>query len=222
MRMGENKALITIDDKTLLQHRIESFQAWCDEVLVATPKSTVEALGYDVANRIQRLDDLLPDFQGPLSAMASAGAQAQSDCVMISSCDVWGVDESFYQQLSTVLNQLDAGGVFASFSDREQPLLAIIKSSKLKELEVFLLESAGSGERAEIKTGIKDKLKSSQQHSPKNKRLGVMRWYRDNNIQPVDMTHWLEKNQQAMTNLNTLADIDVLKAALKQALANAS
>ena len=82
-RFGQNKALINIDGKTLIERIIEVFSTIFDEILIISSSPDI----YNKFDSCRVIGDILP-IGGPLIGIYSALIGSKYDAVFVSACDM--------------------------------------------------------------------------------------------------------------------------------------
>lgn len=81
-RMGTNKALLKIDDKTIIEKVFDSMKEIFDEVIISTNEPEL----YDNINAL-KIKDRFPGF-GPLAGIHSALSELKTKKIFITTCDL--------------------------------------------------------------------------------------------------------------------------------------
>ena len=102
-RMGQDKALLTVQEKPFLTHIYEQTIQFSEQVYIVTPwKNKYTGL---VPNSCQFINESSP-FQGPLAAFAEALPYIQTEWVLLLACDLPYLDltiiEIWLTQLRTI------------------------------------------------------------------------------------------------------------------------
>lgn len=136
---GEDKGLIMLADKTMLEHVLEGLRPQVGTILVSANRNLerYEAFGHLV------VVDRLKDYCGPLAGMASGMKTAETDYLLSVPCDSPFVPAALASRLYQTLTEARAEICVAHDGMRLQPVFALIKTSLLSSMEIFL----ASGER---------------------------------------------------------------------------
>jgi len=132
-RMGNNKALLTIGSKTLIQRITELLDSTFPEVVVSSNDSELyEFLGKKI------ISDIFPG-RGPLSGIHSALSFTSSEKNFIVSCDMPFISAELIEYL--VDFKSDTPAVIPKAEGRIQPLCGIYSKKILSEVELLLIET---------------------------------------------------------------------------------
>ena len=121
-------------------------------------------------------DDLL-DFQGPLAGISKALKVCSTDYLLVLPCDSPLVDSELVDDLINKMGQKDADICVAHDGSIMHATFALMKSNLCKSLEHFLNDGGRK----------------------------MAHWYRQQNIERVDVSNRLE----VLTNLNKPEDLDL-------------
>lgn len=134
-RMGENKSLLPMSGKTMIEHILAQLQPWTDDLFIgANNPDTYSFTGLPV------IKDRTPGC-GPLMGIASCLEAARHERMLVVACDIPEIPPSFIQRLvreSTevdVVMPLDAEG-------RAEPLLAVYSKKALPAMHAMLERGA--------------------------------------------------------------------------------
>jgi len=140
--MGEPKALLTHDGKTLVEHLAEQVRTDCDEVFIAGCPEPELYRGLS----LRVIDDMMPDA-GPLGGVLSALACLEQKnrentaffryCLALP-CDGIMLPDRFASRMMEALESGEHELVFARDAEREQPLYALLQTSLLADLQHYL------------------------------------------------------------------------------------
>jgi len=122
-RMGEDKALLPVDGKPMVERVVDSLRPHFSEILVSTNSpERYEFLGLDM------VPDRVPD-QGPMMAVASSLERASNDLCFVAACDVVRPPAALMIEL---LRQARGGAqvvVPVDAKDRYEPLFGVYRRS---------------------------------------------------------------------------------------------
>ena len=188
-RMGRDKAFVTIEGKSLLQHQLDTFiqdgvSCW---VLANENKLLKLPVFYQAHPLIHVTDDEVASFQGPLSGLLAGLRQLPSGAdneVVVIACDVFGLPGNVFSALSEKRKVNGADIACLDIDGYLQPLVAILSLSLLSSLEAFFQQGGRS----------------------------VVKWYKQHTLVSLN-----ERDLQALglcaldyaTNLNSVSDVEV-------------
>jgi molybdopterin-guanine dinucleotide biosynthesis protein A len=133
-RMGRDKATLTFDGRTLLEHVLARLAPLVDEALVvARPDQPLPTLPASV--RLAH-DEVLD--QGPLGGLAAGLAAATSEALYVTSCDVPFLRPGVVRLLFERLGEADVA--VAEAEGRLHPLAAVYRRSVLPQVRALLAE----------------------------------------------------------------------------------
>lgn len=182
---GQDKGLITFRNKTLVSLVIEQLKLQVTGIYISANRNIkeYEKFGYPV------VEDIYPDFQGPLSGIASAFSAIQTDnpgtaqTVLVSPCDVPLLPPDLVQRFQAVSpgqERHQATCKVAHDGKHLQPLCSMLSTS----LGDSLVEFFSSGQRA-VKDWILDINPAIVDFSDTPQSF--------KNINSPDDLHWLEE-----------------------------
>lgn len=144
-RMQQNKALLKVNEQTLIEHLIAQFpQALLNNLYIAGNKSELPKI-----DKAIYLDDFLSQqYQGPLSGIAQTLSESSAEYVWVLSCDILHLPDNTLQQLIQCAENTQASIVYAqSAAKNDYPLIALWHTSLAQALAEYLL----NGERRVMK-----------------------------------------------------------------------
>lgn len=126
-RMGTDKALLKLDNKTVIEHIIAEFSKITEDIIIVTNKP--------IHYQFLKLPIVSDRYQekGPLGGLETALYHGLADNYLISACDTPFINHYVYQKLLDELNNYDA--VIPKYMDRLHPLSGIYKSSLLPDIQ---------------------------------------------------------------------------------------
>lgn len=101
-RMGRDKAMLPIGDKTMLQYLIDKYSAALGPVAVS-----VNTAGRFPFEGAAELPDRYPDM-GPLNGLVSAFEETEADCVFMTGTDLPFGEPALAQRLYQLMGDADA------------------------------------------------------------------------------------------------------------------
>jgi molybdopterin-guanine dinucleotide biosynthesis protein A len=124
-RLGQNKALLTINGKTLLQWTIEKFKRITKEILIA-PRGSLKQDFQDCI-----IIDDFEGFSGPFAAVLAGIEKATFDKILALACDFPLVSEKFLLHIIECANNNDKLIFVPYFQNFYQPLVGLYKKAIL-------------------------------------------------------------------------------------------
>lgn len=170
---GADKGLLRWNNSAAITVAVSKLQPLCGQLLVSANRNL------DVYRTLQPhrvIQDLRPDFRGPLAGLEAAAAQMQTDRLLVVPCDLPLLDPQVLERLLAVLDgepTLDA--VYARGGEEVQYLCAALRRRAMQQLS------------AELDSG----------------NYAVRKWYEKINSQPVELPRALAGG---LRNLNHRED----------------
>ncbi len=128
-RMGEDKGLVLLKGKPMVEHVITALHQVFSEVRIVSNNRYYEQFGLKV------LADLIPD-KGPMGGIYTGLKDSPNAMNFFISCDMPFVSK---KSLELLLDQAEVDQITVSIiNDRFQPLFAVYPKSILPELEVLM------------------------------------------------------------------------------------
>jgi len=191
-RMGQDKALLVLDRRTLVEHMLDKLQSRGLQARICGSRSD-----------LTRFAEVVPDNfaqSGPLGGIEAALAASNSELNLFVSVDLPGLPPEFLQWLVARAERSQALATIPRFGDRLQPLCAVYSSQLLDGVR----ESLAAGQR---------KVMNAIQKSARD--LG--RQIDSFDVECVAATGpeaWPQKPHPAawFRNINTPADYEALQA----------
>lgn len=140
---GEDKGLIEVAGKPMVQHVLDRLQADSMPTLLISNRNQqqYQALGYPVYS------DEIPDFAGPLAGVCRAVELAQTPYALVVPCDTPLLPLDLATKMLQTLEQHNADIVVARDDQQDHPVLMLLKCNLLGSLQQFLQ----SGQRKVIR-----------------------------------------------------------------------
>ena len=131
---GQDKALLTLSNKYLIQHSLDIFQTQVEKVLINANRnhSLYEDLGYTV------ISDEISGFAGPLAGMATALQSVSTSHILVIPCDSPFLPNDLVDRFVETLTSSNADICVAHDGERLQPVFALINKSTLPSLLKYL------------------------------------------------------------------------------------
>lgn len=127
--MGKDKALISIEDRTMLARAVDFCSLFCDEVLISSDQETHKTEG------IRIIEDEWKDC-GPMGGIYSCLKASIHSWNFVLSVDTPFVEQEFVHALLKEVNDFDA--VVPFHYDKKEPLIALYHKNTLPEIEQLL------------------------------------------------------------------------------------
>src|SRR5690625_1148836 len=126
-RMGENKSLLTLGNKKIIEHIYTELKSCCDEiVIVANDPSAYTFLTSNIVS------DRFPG-KGPLAGLEAAFSHQKADAYIVSACDTPLIKREVYRHLFSRIHDYEA--VVPVFKDQTHPLSGVYRRSVLKAVQ---------------------------------------------------------------------------------------
>ena len=131
---GEDKGLLLLQNKPLIQHVIERLKPQVDEILINANREITQyqMLGYPV------LQDKNADFIGPLAGFCLGLQHAKNEYVLIVPCDSPLLPLNLAVRLLSGMSEAHADIAVASSSENVHPVFCLCKKSVLPSLIDYL------------------------------------------------------------------------------------
>ncbi|WP_181186199.1 molybdenum cofactor guanylyltransferase [Alkalicoccus urumqiensis] len=127
-RMGGDKALLPVGEKTAAARTADMASAVCDIVVVITNSDeTAESLSYVSVN------DLRP-YEGPLAGIEAGMSAVEAEWYLVCACDMPLAEEKAASILINEAEKTGADAVIPVIDGRQQPLFAVYSRRVLPEI----------------------------------------------------------------------------------------
>jgi len=126
-RMGTNKALLKIKEKTAIQHIVEELYYICNQLIVVTNQPD-EYKFLDLPLISDRYKD-----KGPLAGIETAMHHVRAETFFIAACDMPFINRKIYQYLYGQLYEYDA--VVPNYDNQLHPLSGIYRKKALPTIQ---------------------------------------------------------------------------------------
>ncbi|MGD8165205.1 molybdenum cofactor guanylyltransferase MobA [Pantoea sp. FN0307] len=134
---GQDKAQLLLQGKPLWQHVWQRLAPQVDNISISANRN----LRHYQQSKLRIINDVLPDYPGPLAGMLSAFQQIDSSWLAFSACDTPFIPDDYVIRLWQQKQQAPA--VWVRSNQRDHPALALINRQVMSELALYL----ASGER---------------------------------------------------------------------------
>ena len=128
-RMGTDKALIHINEKTLLENAIEICNNFCSKILISSNHEKHERLGYKI------IPDEIKNC-GPLGGIYSCLKHSKTDWNFVISVDAAFVEPEFIAFIISQVGDFDA--VIPFHKNGKEPLIALYHKNSLTVIKKML------------------------------------------------------------------------------------
>ena len=136
---GQDKGLLKIDSKPLIEHILEAVKPQTATVIINANRNQQEYSGYGYPV----ISDDMADYQGPLAGFAAALSACKTEYILTLPCDVPVIPSDLAERLTEALISQDAELAVAHDGLRMQRVYALIPRTLLSNLLAFL----GTGDR---------------------------------------------------------------------------
>lgn len=126
VRMGEDKGLMLVNNKPMIQGVIDAVLPLTPTVLIAANNPNYEKFGFPV------ISDMVKD-KGPLAGLVNGLSHSSSELNWVISCDTPYLQTSFLIELMNQIEGFDA--VVPVYEGKTHPLIAVYRKSSLKHFE---------------------------------------------------------------------------------------
>lgn len=126
-RMGTNKSLLPLQNKTVIEHVSEALQTCCDTVGVVT--NDMEQYAY---LRLPMFRDRFVD-KGPLAGLESGIYHMKADVYLVAACDMPFISSDIFRYLLNQLGSHDA--VVPYFDNQLHPLSGVYHAGVLPAIQ---------------------------------------------------------------------------------------
>lgn len=126
-RMGTNKALLPLGERTVIEYIVDEMHTISDEIIInSNEPETYSYLGLPVVK------DNYVD-QGPLAGIEATLSQVDADIFLCSACDTPFINRDIYLYMLEQLTDYDA--VIPIFKDKMHPLSGIYRQTIVSKLQ---------------------------------------------------------------------------------------
>ena len=133
---GQDKGLLPVGDRQMIERALERFVPQVDTVLVNANRNLDQyrEFGYTV------VEDRVADFPGPLAGIAAALAICDHTALAVVPCDSPFFPLDLVARLSTGLASADADISVARAGQRPQPVFMLVRRELFGSLERYLVD----------------------------------------------------------------------------------
>lgn len=134
---GVDKGLHVYEGSSLASRAVAKLRPWCDTVLISANRNHAEYAA--LADGV--VEDLRPDFPGPLAGMEAGMQAARTPLLLVTPCDMPDVrGELFGELLRLLSSQPEIDVAVAEDGERVQPLVCAVRRGCLPGLSRYLDE----------------------------------------------------------------------------------
>jgi molybdopterin-guanine dinucleotide biosynthesis protein A len=131
---GQDKGLIELHGRTLVEHLIATLVPQVDELRIIANRNLVRYARYGHPVHA----DSLPGFAGPLAGMLTGLQQAQHEHVVFVPCDTTALPARLVERLLQALTDSRSVAVYAHDGVRAQPVYALLQRKQAGDMRAFL------------------------------------------------------------------------------------
>lgn len=191
-RMGEDKALMKMGDKTIIEIIIDKIQPFCETITIsADDLDRYSKFGYKV----------VPDKyknSGPLAGIYSSLLESNSEKNFIISCDLPLVSEEVIERLMN--SNSDKEIILPVTNGKYQQLCGVYSRAVLEKAEMIL-------RKGEMRRGRREEKEKGRKRNTSVKNL-----LEDSDVEFVDVTDIADENE--FLNMNTKEDFAIIEEIL--------
>jgi molybdenum cofactor guanylyltransferase len=157
---GRNKALISVEDKTLIEHSIDAIRNQVDHIVISANRNLpyLETLGFPVVEDQNR-------NQGPLAGIVSAATHVDTNLILVSPCDVINIPGDFAKKVTSSLIKTKSEIAIAKTNLGVQYLNFALTLGTLMKLKLTF--SQGARKVSEWQQGLKQTYVNFDDHDGK-------------------------------------------------------
>ncbi len=133
---GRDKGLQYWNDKPLIAYVLERLKSQISNIAINANRNIeqYQQFGCDV------FSDNLPDFQGPLSGMATALARTSADFVLFVPCDCPNLPLNLLEKLQSAVSKNRVFAAYAHDGNRAHPTFCLIAKTLAEPLNAYLAQ----------------------------------------------------------------------------------
>ncbi|WP_106478287.1 molybdenum cofactor guanylyltransferase MobA [Phytohalomonas tamaricis] len=131
---GVDKGWVDFEGRPLIEHMLRLLSTQLDNVLINANRSQerYRALGVEV------VEDAHAGFQGPLMGIYSAMKASRTPWTLVVPCDTPLLPNTLVTSLSQAVDTQHADIAYACDHDRDHPVIALIRTALVDDLEALL------------------------------------------------------------------------------------
>ncbi|GAA3979771.1 molybdenum cofactor guanylyltransferase [Allohahella marinimesophila] len=182
---GQDKGWVDFGTSTFIEATLAAFADTPVRPLISVNRNLERYRALALQHDGLVIQDLEPDFRGPLGGLVAAVSELQSDWVFVVPCDTPLLSPLFARRLlAAAQDKPSADGFVASDGQRIQPLHCLLKRSALQQLPAFMAV-------------------------PRERPPGMMGWTSQCDVREVDFSD----SGAMFANINTPQMLDKVRAA---------
>ena len=128
---GQDKGLIKLGDKTLIEHVITCLLPQVQTIVISANRNLENYRGFG----LPVLSDPTQEYLGPLSGIATAMQQCKTDYLLVVPCDCPYLPSDLATRMLSTITQTETDACLAHDGQRLQPLVALLSVSLLNDLK---------------------------------------------------------------------------------------
>ena len=121
-RMGQNKALLKINEKCIISYVIETLQPFCKEIIISTNTNELDFLPH------RKVNDIYNDI-GPISGIFSSLLKSTTNKNIVLSCDTPFINSNLFNELISYSHNFDI--VLPEFNNYLQTMTGFFSKNKI-------------------------------------------------------------------------------------------
>ena len=205
-RMGEDKALLKVGAKTIIEIMIDKLKPFCNEIIISADNvEKYSKFGYKV----------VPDKfknSGPLAGIYSSLLESNTESNFVISCDLPLVSQNVIEKI--INTDSDKEIILPVTNGKYHQLCGVYSKSVLERAEEILRkEEGGRGEEEKGRRGDGEKWRKGEEGKVRKKRnTSVKSLLNISEVEYVDVTSIAKENE--FLNMNTVEDFEVIRQTL--------
>lgn len=193
-RMGEDKALMKVGTKTIIEIVIDKLKPFCDEIIISADNiDEYSKFGYKV----------VPDRyknSGPLSGIYSSLLESNSERNFIISCDLPLIGSELIEQI--IETKSDKEIILPVTNGKYHQLCGVYSRSIIPEAESIL------------RRGEEEKGGKEEKENRRKRKTSVKRLLEISDVEFVNVTDMVSENE--FLNMNTKEDFTIIEKLLSE------
>lgn len=136
--LGQDKGRVLYQGKPLVEWVLERITPQVDDVVISANRNldAYQAYGWPV------LEDVEPDFPGPLAGIESALQHLKSEWLMVVPCDTPFLPSDLVARLFDAAQS--PGAAYAADNERDHPVIHLVRSDSLPVLQAYRAQGGAS------------------------------------------------------------------------------
>jgi molybdenum cofactor guanylyltransferase len=132
---GVDKGLLLVDDKPLIQHSIDALVPLIHQVIINANRhlEKYRRFGHPV------VEDIFPDFAGPLAGIASSMRHVETGYMLVVPCDTPGINNTLVERLVETANASQRQIAVAHDGNELQPAHLLLPANIQHEIDTYLV-----------------------------------------------------------------------------------